>query len=89
MKRLPVVTFACALIVLCFFGLYLRDFDSVALGDNGLRFTKEHLEIIVTCPLALSAICVIVMKRFGPKDKYWAYVTLGALTGFGLHLQPT
>ena len=89
LNRVPVATFACALIILPFFGLYLRNFDFVVIGDKGLRFTKEQLEMIVTFPIAVSALCVVLMRRYGPRDKYWAYATIGALVGFGLRLQST
>ena len=89
LKRVPVATFACALIILSFFGLYLRNVDYVVIGNRELRFTKEQLEMIAVFPICVSALCVILMRRYGPKDKYWAYATIGALIGFVLRLQST
>ena len=91
MKFLPVAIFACALLVLAFFGLYLRDWASfalnTALSSTNWEFTKERIEVFFSLPLLGGAFFVLLDTRYGPKDKYWAYATIGALIGFWLHPQ--
>lgn len=85
MKRLPMaLSFVCFL-VLCFWGLYERDLDSIFLGNT--RISKELLEMIPTFPLGACALFVVLSARYGLRDKYWAYATIGALVGFWLRPQ--
>lgn len=85
MKRLPLAISVCALLVLCFLGLYERDLDSIFFGDT--RISKEALEMVPTFPIGACAIFVILSARYGHRDKYWAYATIGALIGFWIRPQ--
>ena len=69
-----------------FFGLYLRDLDSI-FGVGGSRITKDQVFVIPTLLAGMGALFVILAKRYDQKDKHWAYATVGALLGFWLHLQ--
>jgi preprotein translocase subunit SecF len=42
------------------------------------------MRILVTIVLLTAALFVILSKRFQPKDKHWAYATIGTLIGFWL-----
>lgn len=44
--------------------------------------TKEVVQILITAVLLGAAIYVILAKRYGPKDKHWAYGIVGTIIGF-------
>jgi hypothetical protein len=88
MKPLPIVFAVCSLGWLYFFGVHLRDFESISLGDSpGWSLTKIQLQVGISVPIAIGALFVTVARRYCPKDRYWAYAMIGALIGFWLHPQ--
>src|ERR1700680_2079281 len=85
MKPLPIALSFCSVLVLWFFGLYLRDFELISfaiLGGADWRLSKGEMEFVATIPILVGSLFVILARRFGPKDKCWAYATIGALIGF-------
>ena len=40
------------------------------------------MQVVVTLMLGGTSIVVILAKRYGPKDKHWAYATLGTILGY-------
>ena len=47
-------------------------------------FVKEAMQVLLSLILLAASVFVILAKRFGPKDKHWAYGTVGTLIGFWL-----
>jgi hypothetical protein len=45
---------------------------------------KEWIQIGITLLLLAASLFVILSSRYGPKDKHWAYATVGTLIGFWL-----
>jgi hypothetical protein len=54
-----------------------------------LKEEPPHIQILMQVALSLMVVAVslfiIVATRFGPKDKHWAYATVGTILGFWLH----
>jgi len=45
---------------------------------------RLDMQIVLTCIVGLASLYVILAARYGPKDKHWAYATVGTLIGFWL-----
>jgi hypothetical protein len=63
-------------------------------GDYTLYLTKVELEpsaiqivmqVVLSIIATAASLFVILATRFGPKDKHWAYATVGTILGFWLH----
>jgi membrane protease YdiL (CAAX protease family) len=46
---------------------------------------KETMQVTISLVLLAASLFVILWKGYGPKDKHWAYGTIGTLLGFWLH----
>src|ERR1035437_9262416 len=53
--------------------------------DYALQITREMMQMLLTIVLAAASIIVISKKSYDPKDKHWAYATIGILIGFWLN----
>ena len=42
------------------------------------------MQVVISLALLGSTLFVILSKRYGPKDKHWAYGTIGLVVGFWL-----
>jgi hypothetical protein len=63
-------------------GEYLRYLSSEESETNKVQTMMQvALSILVT----LASLFIILAARFGPKDKHWAYATVGTILGFWLH----
>jgi hypothetical protein len=49
---------------------------------TGVFPLKQMVQVLITAVLLCASIFVILAKRFGPKDKHWAYGTVGTIIGF-------
>jgi hypothetical protein len=47
--------------------------------------TDILMQVTLTLILTGTSLVVVLSKRYGPKDKNWAYGTLGTILGFWLH----
>jgi hypothetical protein len=46
--------------------------------------TREWVQIIISVVLLIASLFVVLSPKYGPKDKHWAYGTIGTLVGFWL-----
>jgi hypothetical protein len=44
--------------------------------------SREIFQLIVSVLLLSASLFVILSTKYGPKDKHWAYATVGTLVGF-------
>lgn len=44
--------------------------------------TKVIMQLAISVLLMIASLFVILSARYGPKDKHWAYGTVGTLLGF-------
>jgi hypothetical protein len=42
------------------------------------------MQVVVSSVVGAAGLFVILSTRYGPKDKHWAYATVGTLLGFWL-----
>jgi len=47
---------------------------------------RPVMKIVVTLLIGGAAVFVILSKRYGPKDKHWAYATAGTILGYWLKM---
>ena len=45
---------------------------------------REWVQIIVSVVLLVASLFVVLSPKYEPKDKHWAYGTIGVLVGFWL-----
>jgi hypothetical protein len=45
---------------------------------------KLAMQIVISLGFGAASLFIVVAKRFGPKDKHWAYGMLGTILGFWL-----
>ena len=45
---------------------------------------REWVQIIISVVLLIASLFVVLSPKYGPKDKHWAYGTIGTLVGFWL-----
>ena len=43
------------------------------------------VQVVVSGIVLFSSLTVILLKRYSPKDKHWAYASVGTILGFWLH----
>jgi hypothetical protein len=48
-------------------------------GPDGL---SAYVRIALSFAILACALAMIMMKRFGPKDKHWAYGIVGTIIGY-------
>ncbi len=46
---------------------------------------RQLVQIIISVLLLLASLFVVLSSKYAPKDKHWAYGTIGTLVGFWLH----
>jgi hypothetical protein len=80
MKVLPKVMFALTVVLLFSITVFLWP----GYGYKPQRDIRGAMQIIVTFSIGAAAVFVILAKRYGPKDKHWAYATLGTILGYWL-----
>jgi hypothetical protein len=45
---------------------------------------KLAMQILISVAFGAASLFMVIAKRFAPKDKHWAYATLGTILGFWL-----
>ena len=45
---------------------------------------REWVQIIISVVLLIASLFVVLSPKYGPRDKHWAYGTIGTLVGFWL-----
>jgi hypothetical protein len=45
------------------------------------------MEYVITIAVGAVALFVILSDRYGPKDKHWAYATVGTILGHWLRMK--
>jgi hypothetical protein len=80
MKTIPAWALAAATVVFLTYEWFAPS-GSSALFD---AIDKETLQRVLAFPLLVASAAVVLSPRYAPKDKYWAYATIGMLAGFWL-----
>lgn len=44
----------------------------------------ETMGVVLSLALTVASLFVILRKDYGPKDKHWAYATIGTILGYWL-----
>jgi hypothetical protein len=52
--------------------------------DIAESWHPDAVQIVTSCLLFAASLFVILSSGYGPKDKPWAYATIGMLVGFWL-----
>ena len=83
MKNFPPLLFVVAVVALMWFGA-----SDLSLRYRYFAYTGFDLhaimQVAVSGVVGAAALFVILSTRYGPKDKHWAYATVGTLLGFWL-----
>jgi hypothetical protein len=45
----------------------------------------DVMRLVLSIILTIASLVVILWKGYGPKDKHWAYATIGTILGFWLN----
>jgi ABC-type sulfate transport system permease subunit len=72
-------------VILLFVNIRLR--MSTAIGEHLnklLELQDVSMKQAISLALLAASIYIILSSRFGPKDKHWAYGTVGTLLGYWL-----
>jgi len=72
------------LLIVSVFGLFSYSHYRVAGGGILNIIPSETMQIALSLILTLASLFVILVKSYGPKDKHWAYATIGTILGFWL-----
>jgi hypothetical protein len=48
-------------------------------------YVQMMMQVALSIIFTAASLFVILAARFGPKDKHWAYATVGTILGFWLH----
>jgi hypothetical protein len=63
-------------------------FSATGLSFRYVAYTgldlRAIMQVLVTCAVGGCSLFVILSKGYGPKDKHWAYATVGTLLGYWL-----
>ena len=62
-----------------------RIVNEIAALEKGRSSTRDFMQVILSLLLTVVSLCVILLKRYPPKDKHWAYGTIGTVLGFWIH----
>jgi hypothetical protein len=54
-------------------------------AEDPHKDAETAMQILITMALTGASLFVILSTRYGPKDKHWAYATVGTILGFWLH----
>jgi hypothetical protein len=65
-------------------GMFTLSILSRGLIDFSIGY-KNSMLAFISLLLFVYSLFVVLSTRYEPKDKNWAYGTIGALTGFWLH----
>ena len=76
-----VYLFLCAV-----FGLLFEIHSPAYIGKSPFTniISSEVMQIVISLALTAASLFVILRKDYGPKDKHWAYATVGTILGFWL-----
>jgi hypothetical protein len=53
-------------------------------GPGSALSLRDTVQLTISALLMAASLFVILSKKYGPKEQYWAYGTLGTLVGFWL-----
>src|ERR1039457_5898461 len=81
MKPLPVVLFAITLVFLVIMRSTLVQVLQIEAGFG----LFPVMQVVLSVTVGAAALFVILSRRFTPRDKHWAYATLGTIIGFWLN----
>jgi hypothetical protein len=96
MRELPIIIFASAVLLFAFFFVFDIGFMHYFVGggphivfhlrdhSNDLLGEESIFKMAITIIILLPSIFIILSSRYNPKDKYWAYATVGTLLGYWL-----
>jgi len=60
-----------------------------AIGPSGVAGgsepTSPTVQVVISILVLAASLTVILLKRYSPKDKHWAYATVGTILGFWLN----
>jgi hypothetical protein len=45
---------------------------------------KLAMQVLISTVFGAASLFIVLAKRYAPKDKHWAYATLGTILGFWL-----
>jgi hypothetical protein len=71
MKPLPILLFAGTIILILVSAKFWVEYKTSAGIDP-----REGMQILLSLAAGASSLFVILAKRYGPKDKHWAYATV-------------
>ena len=55
-----------------------------ALAQGIVHNIKPTMQVLITLIFTPTALFIVLARRYGPKDKHWAYATLGTILGYWL-----
>ena len=79
--QLPKITFVGGVILL----LGTVTIENMHEADFNSAPAAFVMQTVISCAVLTASLFVILAKRYSPKDKHWAYATVGTLLGFWLH----
>jgi hypothetical protein len=91
MKKIPIVVFFTSFSFLAF--LVLKRLWLIYGSPMGIEGNERlhnanvqtAMQIIVSLSAGAASLFVVLARRYGPKDKHWAYATAGMILGFWLN----
>jgi hypothetical protein len=93
MTQTPIYSFVASLAALYFVShrIFIRP-DATAHATYGTRWaiaevsrgTRSAMHVLVSLASLGCSIYIILSYNFDPRDKYWAYSSIGAIIGFWL-----
>jgi hypothetical protein len=65
-----------------FFLIGFNWFGHITFGPPGFAAVAQ---VVISGVLLMVSLFVVLSSAYGPKDKHWAYGTIGTIVGFWLH----
>lgn len=65
--------------------LFYRHSALISKGPSLFAVPPETMRVIISFVVTAASLFVILSKSYGPKDKHWAYATVGTVLGFWLN----
>ena len=62
-----------------------RDRGALLVIEDEPSNVQILMQIALSIIVMAASLFIILAARFGPKDKHWAYATVGTILGFWLH----
>jgi hypothetical protein len=62
-----------------------RDREDVLVIEEARSEVQILMQVALSIIATGASLFIILAARFGPKDKHWAYATVGTILGFWLH----